>query len=276
MSRAAVGERGTYLYGVTAAADAGALPHGSGGIDPRHPLELIVQGEVAAVASDVDVERVQEDLRGAEDGDLTRLEPLVRAHEEVLARALDADALVPFRFGTIFPNEAELRAFLTERERELEETLRRLAGAREWGVKGLLDPDVADAAAAADDPQLAELAARAAESSGSAFFARKRLDADRAELLRAAAAELAESCHERLCACAREAAVNAPQPPELSGYAMPMILNGVYLVDRESEDELREALEELRSAHGDRGLVLELTGPWPPYNFVRPASAVVG
>ena len=142
MSRAAVGERGIYLYGVAAAADAGALPQGAGGIDPRHPLEVIVQGEVAAVASDVDVERVQEDLRGAEDGDLTRLEPLVRAHEEVLARALDADALVPFRFGTIFPNEAELRAFLSERERELEETLQRLAGAREWGVKGLLDPGV--------------------------------------------------------------------------------------------------------------------------------------
>ena len=57
---------------------------------------------------------------------------------------------------------------------------------------------------------------------------------------------------------------------------MPMILNGVYLVDREREDELRAALEELRSGHGDRGLVLELTGPWPAYNFVRPASAVVG
>ena len=55
-----------------------------------------------------------------------------------------------------------------------------------------------------------------------------------------------------------------------------MILNGVYLVDREREDELRAALEELRSGHGDRGLVLELTGPWPAYNFVRPASAVVG
>jgi Gas vesicle synthesis protein GvpL/GvpF len=271
-----VGERGVYLFGVAAGTATTALPRGTGGLDTRYPLELVEQGDLVALASAVDVAWLQEQLQAAENGDLASLEPLVRAHEDVLARALEADAVVPFRFATIFPSAAELRAFVAERERELEETLERLSGAREWGVKGLLDPEAAEAAATADDPQLAELAARAGEGSGSAFFARKRLDAERAERVRGIAAELAEACHDRLRRCAREATVNPPQPPELSGYAMPMVLNGAYLVEREREDELRAGLDELRAEHADRGLVLELTGPWPAYNFVGATPAAVG
>ena len=55
-----------------------------------------------------------------------------------------------------------------------------------------------------------------------------------------------------------------------------MIMNGAYLVERERDDELREALEQLRTEHRERGLVLELTGPWPAYNFVGAKPAVVG
>jgi len=242
----------------------------------RYPLETFPHGELVALTSEVEVAWLQDQLRGAEDGDLAVLEPLVRAHEDVLSRALDAQALVPFRFGTIFASRAELRSFVTEREGELAETLERLAGAREWGVKALLDPEAAEAAAAADDPQLAELAARAGEGSGTAFFARKRLESERAERLRGVAAELAEECHDRISRGARDATVNPPQPPELSGYAVPMIMNGAYLVERGQEEELREALEQLRLEHTERGLVLELTGPWPAYNFVGATAAVAG
>ncbi len=269
-------ERGVYLYGVAAAAAAEDLPEGADALDLRFSLELVVHGELVALTSEIEIEWLQEQLRGAEEGDLAGLEPVVRAHEEVLARALDVDAVVPFRFGTILPGEAELRSFVAEREPQLLETLERLRGAREWGAKALLEPETAETAATADDPRLAELAARAAEGSGSAFFARKRLDAERSERVRRAAAELAEACHERLAACSREAVVNPLQPPELSGYAMPMILNGAYLVEREREEELRKALEQLQAEYADRGVVLELTGPWPAYNFVQTASAVMG
>jgi hypothetical protein len=54
-----------------------------------------------------------------------------------------------------------------------------------------------------------------------------------------------------------------------------MILNGSYLVERGREDELRAVLEQLRAECADRGLALELTGPWPAYNFVGPSPAVV-
>jgi hypothetical protein len=44
-----------------------------------------------------------------------------------------------------------------------------------------------------------------------------------------------------------------------------MVLNGAYLVDA-GDESLYAELEQLRSENPD--LVLEVTGPWAPYNFV--------
>ena len=54
-----------------------------------------------------------------------------------------------------------------------------------------------------------------------------------------------------------------------------MLLNGAYLVEREREREFEEAVARCGSS-GERGASqLELTGPWPPYNFVSTAAMVM-
>ena len=53
-----------------------------------------------------------------------------------------------------------------------------------------------------------------------------------------------------------------------------MVLNGAYLVRRERENELAQVAGSLRERWSASGFELELTGPWPPYNFVS-ASAMV-
>jgi hypothetical protein len=47
-----------------------------------------------------------------------------------------------------------------------------------------------------------------------------------------------------------------------------MILNGAYLVRSGERERFTHALEALRNEHDRDGIVYELTGPWPPYNFV--------
>jgi len=81
--------------------------------------------------------------------------------------------------------------------------------------------------------------------------------------------ECARASHERLAAAAEEARANPPQPPELSGRTDEMLLNGAYLVRRDDR-RLTDAVAELESLYGPRGVTYEITGPWPPYNFVPP------
>jgi hypothetical protein len=52
-----------------------------------------------------------------------------------------------------------------------------------------------------------------------------------------------------------------------------MLLNGAYLVEVERTEGLRRLLSELEDRHHDLGARLELTGPWPPYNFVSREAA---
>ena len=47
-----------------------------------------------------------------------------------------------------------------------------------------------------------------------------------------------------------------------------MLLNAAYLVESAKVPRLHELVDELQEQHRGLGARLELTGPWPPYNFV--------
>lgn len=117
-------------------------------------------------------------------GDLdneARLERLVREHNELLLGALEAGAVVPFRFGTTFPDRAALDDWLEKHRASLAAELERLRGTAEWSVEPVgRVPDV-DAAeylgarlATTVKPGLGErLAAACNEAAGDAYLVAK-------------------------------------------------------------------------------------------------------
>ena len=116
-----------------------------------------------------------------EPGDLddeARLERLVRAHNELLIGALEQGAVVPFRFGTTFPDRAALDTWLERHRAGLAAELERLRGTAEWSVEPVGSmPDV-DAAEYLDArlattvrPGLRErLAAASEDAAGDAYL----------------------------------------------------------------------------------------------------------
>jgi hypothetical protein len=55
-----------------------------------------------------------------------------------------------------------------------------------------------------------------------------------------------------------------------------MAFNHAFLLERGRQRDFRARVESLNAKYSGQGLVLELSGPWPPYNFcppLRPASA---
>jgi Gas vesicle synthesis protein GvpL/GvpF len=87
--------------------------------------------------------------------------------------------------------------------------------------------------------------------------------------VRDAAAEV----HDALTARAAAGLRNPPQPRELTGYQAEMVLNGVYLVADDEVETFSGLVRELDDRHRSHGMRLEVTGPWPPYNFVEPLAA---
>jgi hypothetical protein len=259
-----------WVYCVLAARDCANVPSGLEGIESGMPVQTLREGELAAVvsplpAAEYDDDRLREHLE-----DLEWVERTARRHESVLEGALDRVAIVPLRLCTIYHDLAGVRRLLRERATVLTTGLAKVDGCAEWGVKvfagevgpGDVEPHRSAAIAEGERPGATYLLHRQ----------RERQQAARASELRAACVQ---SVHERASLCAREAVANSPQRPELHGRGMAMILNGAYLVSHDRVQGLHDAVAALQATWAPQGFVIELTGPWPAYNFVSETAGMV-
>jgi hypothetical protein len=259
-------EAGCYVYGVARAEDA-SLPKELPGVDPEHPAMVIRHGDLAAIASLVSLSEFGEEELRENLNDVEWLEEKARAHERILDVALARMTVVPMRLCTIYSSEAHVREML-DRERDIfAEALNRLAGKTEWGVKLIAEPGAVDRAAAGRPNDQADAAE--AVTPGVAYLREKSRENRARELETEIAEEWASEAHEVLASRASEALRNPLQNPELSGETGEMLLNGVYLVEDTQIEPFREAVDELNGRFEALGARAELTGPWPPYNFVK-------
>jgi hypothetical protein len=250
---------GWYVYGVVPTAEASAaIFEGVEGV-AGGSVALVDGGRLAAIATEVPLSDFGEEPIAANLRNPDWLEGRVRAHETVLAAALGAVPVVPFRFGTIYRGEDHVREMLSAHER-LTEALDRVRGRVELGVKGFLAATPVEA-----EPTTADQEA----SAGRRYLEEKQRARRLAEERDALKAQWAEESHERLAGAAEGARANPLQPREVSGRDAEMFLNGAYLVAIEREPEFRDVLVELDAAFGPSGARYDLTGPWPPYNFVE-------
>ena len=259
---------GWYLYGVVATARAPARVDAGISIDPAHEVELLTEGPLAALASRVSLEEFDEARLPDRLNDPAWIERKIRAHEQVLEHALASASVVPFRFCTVYRSERELRRFLSERGKDLAEALRRVEGKVELGVKAFVERERFAAGLALRSDEARELESRvAAAEGGRQYLERRRLEQLVTRESERLTAEVVDASHARLLAAAEDGMLGPLQSPEVSGRREQMLLNGAYLV-RASGTELREAVSELTREYADRGVSFEVTGPWPPYNFV--------
>ncbi len=137
-----------YLYALTWA-DCSSEAFGPG-VDPRHAVELIRYGQLAALASRVGLD--QFDLAKLQQGtaDLAWLSKVAVRHNEIIAAVAQDLPVLPLRLGTLFESRTSLIAKLTPYEANAAEFLRCLADRQEWAAKVYVDEDVAEKAVLAD------------------------------------------------------------------------------------------------------------------------------
>lgn len=257
-------ELGLYLYGVVRAEV--RVTGGLAGVDPRHEVFLLEGDELAAIVSSVPLEEFGEEQLRENLNDVAWLEEKARAHEAVLEALLEATTVVPTRLCTIFHDERQVREMMGREKGPLLEALERLDGKSEWGAKAFAEPGALDRAAAR---RAGERAGEGELSPGAAYMDRRRREARAREEAEEVADGWAQEIHERLARGAAEALLNPLQRREVSGHEGDMLLNGVYLVEEGGVEELRALAVELDGDYRKLGVSVELTGPWPAYNFVK-------
>jgi hypothetical protein len=272
---ASTSETAVYVYGVVPArADAAEALRDAVGIDRRGSVELVERGGLAAVTSRVDLADFAREELEANVPDLAWLAPRVQAHEDVLERALAHDAVVPFRFGALCVGEDDARALLDDQRDRLERALARVADKVELGVKAIVSPEVLAERVRATSDEARRLEEQLSGSGGGRrYLLTRQLEQVTAREAAARRTQLAEESHAALAAAAVEARANPVQRAEAGGFDGEMLLNGAYLVWRGRAAAFAAVVDELGDRHADDGVRYELTGPWPPYNFVDDEAA---
>jgi len=259
-----VSDRLIWAYGIVPAEAAPSV--GASGV-AGGAVEVLTEGALSVLVSDVPGEDFDAEPLRANLNDLEWLARVAREHEAVLDEVVAQTTVVPLRLCTIFADR-DAAGHMLERERApLAEVLARLEGRQEWGVKLLVDGDrLAATAAPASEPARGE-------GGGAAYLARRRQERQAREEGRSVAAELVDEVDGALRAHAIAAVRLRPQNRELSGHTGDMLLNAAYLLDADQVDELRAIAAELQERHADRGAQIIVTGPWPPYNFAAGEAA---
>ena len=235
-----------YVYAIVRR-DMPLPPRGAGGADAE--LALVPWRELAAVTAPM------------EDGGAPRTVEAVLRHEAVVEEVRRQGSALPVRFGTVFRDAAAVAAALAERYEPLAADLDRLGDKVELSLTALwASPPSGDGAASGRRQEEAP----AARGAGARYlYARaaeqRRKDASK-ERARAVAREL-DAIVGGLAIERRESLLPTPR----------VAVRTAYLLDPARVSAFRAAVEGIRGTRGE--LRFLLTGPWPPYSFVRRTDA---
>ena len=232
-----------YLYGIARGGDESkpSVP----GVDGAARVEALASSGLTCWISRVDAHEFGDEL----ERNIENLDWLAEAsvrHQRVVAQLSSEDTVLPARFGTVFVSEKTLFADVAARKKDLEATLRRLAGTEEWGVK------VFQA-----EPERPTIAAE----SGRDYLQQKA-----AILKPAAPAQLSAEVKEFAQALAKVAADAVPGG-KVSGGQRGLEWQASFLVRRSDRRQWDEVLGKYARRWGQERRI-ECTGPWPPYSFV--------
>jgi hypothetical protein len=248
------------VYCITSDGDQ-SLPSGLQGIDPDHPVGVVVTGDLVAVVSQVSLSEFDEERLREHLGDMAWVERVARRHEDVLEAVAAGATIIPMRMCTLYRDERGVLTMLERESRVMHAALDDLRGRAEWGVKVFAGPPPASGTQPDEEPP----------SSGADYLHRRRREHEERGLEHERLNEALETIFGRLEERAVRAATLPLQRPEMSGHRAEMVLNSVYLVDEADLPEFQGQVAALQDEYAQHGLELGATGPWPAYNFVPDA-----
>ncbi|HEX2269668.1 MAG TPA: GvpL/GvpF family gas vesicle protein [Pyrinomonadaceae bacterium] len=258
-----------YVYCIAESAAAAELPAESlpAAIEDESKFEWIVRDDLAALSSAVPLASYSEDKLAEHLSDASWTAVRAMRHETVMEYVAKQAAVVPLRFGTIYLERTGVERMLDEKRKELAEILERLRGREEWGVNVFCDQSKLKSEITSVSPVLRELSERAAQASpGQSYLMQKKIDALRVDEARNALNRIVEEIEKALAEQTDDAKrlrvlkVEATEHGELKA-------KFAFLVKRSEFEKFRDAAERLAQEHQKAGVRLELTGPWPAYNF---------
>ena len=258
-----------YVYCIAESAAAAELPVDSlpVAIEDDAKLEWISVNQLAALTSQVQRATYSEENLAEHLTDATWTAIRAMRHETVVEYVAKRATVIPLRFGTIYLERSGVEQMLTDKTTELESIIEQLRGREEWGVNVFVDRAVLLSSITSVSPVLRDLVQRAEQAPpGQSYLMQKKIETLKVDEARTAVNRIVDQIEARLKESSADARrlrilkVETTEHGELKA-------KFAFLISRTAFDEFRDAAERLAQEHQAAGVRLELTGPWPVYNF---------
>ena len=251
---------GVYLYGFVIADLLREFAHpGHEEIGAARPVEL---GSLTAIVSVVPPGEIEAGL-SREPPDPKWIVPRAMHHESVLEAVLARGPVLPVRFGCVFGSLQALEAAVENYHDLIAQFLDDMKDRQEWTIKAFLDQDTAVDALLERDAALSQRYRRLPAAPGARYFLEKKLREEartRAlQLAKAAAGQIHDSIKQTGVEVKQMTCRASESPGRLLVLKLALLIPGPRLHD----------VLDLAGRAGAAGLPLlvEHSGPWPPYNF---------
>jgi hypothetical protein len=250
----------TYVYCLVRAARRPAIPDAKAGVIGSRDLRALDAGNgLWMIASTVAASEYDESAleRGLQN--LEWVSQRAVGHESVVERFMSSRAVLPMQLFRLYLSDERALAHISRQRRAIDRALARVEGHCEFGVRLTLAED-------AVGPRAPGRARPGAITSGADYLSRKR------DLLHAGRAALASARGEanRLYRTMSREATRARRRTETeeASSGSRLLLDAVFLVPSRRIAAFRSALRTHTRTLGATGVVVSVTGPWPPYNFL--------
>lgn len=201
--------------------------------------------------------------------DLRWIEAGARDHIRVICDVMKDHPVIPFKFSSVFNTIESLEKFIIGYYDSLTAKMNEIQGKEEWSVKIYCNKDILNRNIEENDKEVRKLEEQIIQSTpGKAFIlGRKKADliSNQAE---EAIRKYGQMCYDDLAGCCVSERIGNLMAREVTGHDDDMILNAAFFVSDVGVDQFTRTAEQLQEKLRDIGLTLEITGPWPPFNFV--------
>lgn len=256
-----------YMYGVINRDNSFGLR--ISGIDTSSGLYTVGYEDIYAVVSNVPFDEYNEESFSRNVEDMQWLKNKAILHSDITNRIFDCiGSIVPVKFGTIFLDKENVRNFLMENYKSLNENLDKMKQKEEWGLKVYCDiKKFIDAGM--EDEKKAIHEQTSMMSKGTRYFALKKLEKSLEDKAVDKIFKLSQKLFDDISIICCEGKLNKLLSKEVTGIPLDMYMNAVFLVKKDDLEFFKQTIENYGMEYDRTGIYIDQNGPWPPYNFCR-------
>ncbi|HEY3042523.1 MAG TPA: GvpL/GvpF family gas vesicle protein, partial [Vicinamibacterales bacterium] len=219
--------------------------------------------------ADAPLNRYGEEAINQKLSDLNWVSRAAIAHEAVVESFIGRRAVLPMKLFTIFTSDDRALDQVRGDRRQVDAMVKRVANHIEWGVRvTLLRPGAKSRGLRrASASMKAAVAKTTGAKVGASYLTQKKAQRDAALELAGHAQETVARLYDRLDARSRIARRRTAS--ELPVEGGPLLLDAAFLVPRARATSFRALVTREARRLGRLGYHVTLSGPWPPYTFVK-------